>query len=86
MNTPALPSPEHLLHDELRAIQERRIRMMLLAIGVLLAAITAGWGMFFIRMGYWTVALIDGGLMSVGLAVIWLVRRDRRAGAPGAAG
>lgn len=77
MNTPALPSPEHLLHDELRAIQERRIRMMLLAIGVLLAAITAGWGLFFIRMGYWTVALIDGGLMSVGLAVIWLVRHDR---------
>lgn len=77
MNTPAIPSRKHFLHDELRAIQARRIRMMLLAIGGLLAAITAGWGLFFIRIGYWLVAVMDAGTLAVGLTVIWLVRHDR---------
>ena len=77
MNTPANPLREHLLHGELRAIQERRIRVMLLAIGVLIAAIATGWGLFFINLGLWLVVGFDVLLLTVGLTVIHLVRRDR---------
>ncbi len=77
MNIPATPVREHLLHNELRAIQERRIRVMLLAIGAMLVAISAGWSIFFMRLGYWVLVGFDLLILAVGLAVIYLVRHDR---------
>jgi EAL domain-containing protein (putative c-di-GMP-specific phosphodiesterase class I) len=77
MKPRAPSSREPLLHDELRSIQDRRISLMLLAIGVMLTLISLGWCVFFLRMGLWVVAGIDLALAAVGLVVIWLVRRER---------
>lgn len=65
------------LHSELRAIERRRVRRVLMAVGSLQAGITGAWGLFFSWLGVWHVVLMDLAMLAVGLAVLQLARRGR---------
>jgi EAL domain-containing protein (putative c-di-GMP-specific phosphodiesterase class I) len=65
----------------LRAKHLRRIELMLLLGGALLSVIGLGWASYFALHGKWTIVAVDAVLVSVGLATIWLTRRQKLAAA-----
>ena len=62
-------------------LHRRRVRMMLWIGSALLVVVGLSWGTYFSSHGHWMIALTDGVIILLGLAVAWLTyhKRTRRA-------
>ena len=81
MRFPAPGDAGYLLNNDLRSVQMRRIRRMLLACGWLLGGISLFWGGYFSVIGRWEVVVLDLIMLLVAVVVVQLARRHRLRGA-----
>ena len=77
MRFPAPGDAGYLLNNDLRSVQMRRIRRMLLACGWLLGGISFFWGGYFSLIGRWEVVVLDLIMLAVAIVVVLLTRRHR---------
>ncbi len=68
----------YLLNNDLRSVQMRRIRRILLACGWLLGSISFSWGIYFSVIGRWDVVVLDLLMLAVAAFVMRLARRHRQ--------
>ena len=67
----------YLLNNDLRSVQMRRIRRILLACAWLLGGISCFWGGYFSLIGRWEIVALDVLLLILAVLVLQLVRRHR---------
>ena len=77
MRFPAPGDAAYLLNNDLRSVQMRRIRRILLACGWLLGGISCLWGLYFGVIGRWEIVALDLLMLVVGVFVVVLARRHR---------
>lgn len=77
MRFPAPGDAGYLQNNDLRSVQMRRIRRILLACGWLLGGISCFWGAYFGLIGRWEIVALDLLLLAVGIVVVLLARRHR---------
>ena len=77
MRFPAPGDTTYLLNNDLRSVQMRRIRRILLACCWLLGSISIFWGGYFGLIGRWELVAINLLMLAVAIVVVLLTRRHR---------